>query len=67
MIKLGSITLTVLLVTWLCVAARNQHNDMMLSALALGTAVWIAVFGSYIGWHLLLAMVRQLGAAMRGK
>jgi hypothetical protein len=28
---------------------------------------WLAVFGSYVAWKLLLIMVRQLGAAMQGK
>ena len=68
MFKLASITLTVVVVSWLRIALTPALQDTQTINLVGGfTMLWVAVFGAYFGWLLLLIMVRQLGAAVRGK
>jgi hypothetical protein len=69
MIKFSSITFTVLLMAWIRMGLQSHVN---LNApenaiVCAGTALWVLVFGSFIGWKLLLIMVRQLGNAVRGQ
>jgi len=66
MIKLASITLTCLVVFWLRIAVSLPDSHAVDVAGGC-TVLWVVVFGAYFGWLLLLVMVRQLGAAIRGK
>lgn len=65
MTKLASITITVLVVSWLraCLEPVFAPSNVLIA----GSMLWVAVFGTYFVWLLLLVMVRQLGAAVRGK
>lgn len=65
MIKLASITLTVLVVSWLRVGLQPVFAPS--NVLMAGSMLWVAVSGAYFGWLMLLVMVKQLGAAVRGK
>jgi len=68
MIKLASITFTCLVVFWLRFALTPGMQDAQTRDIGLScTALWAILFGAYFGWLLLLVMVRQLGAAIRGK
>jgi hypothetical protein len=68
MIKLASTTLTILVVVWIRIGLMPVHTNEVAVAIAAGCSfAWVAVFGSFVAWKMLLVMVRQLGATMRGK
>jgi hypothetical protein len=69
MIKLASTTFVVLVGIWIRMAflPGDLTNSISMNVAVGCSMVWLAVFGSYVAWKLLLIMVRQLGAAMRGK
>jgi hypothetical protein len=45
----------------------TEENRTNLNITAYCLFIWFCLVGSYFAWKLLLIMVRQLGAAMRGK
>jgi hypothetical protein len=69
MIKLASTTFAVLIVVLirLNMLPATVQNQINLNITAYCLFIWFCLVGSYLGWKLLLIMVRQLGAAIRGK
>jgi hypothetical protein len=69
MIKLASTTFVVLIVVLirLSLLPATVQNRINLDITAYCLFIWFCLVGSYFAWKLLLIMVRQLGAAIRGK
>jgi hypothetical protein len=69
MIKLASMAFAVLVGIWVRMAflPGDLTNSISMNVAVGCSMAWLAVFGSYFAWKLLLIMIRQLGAAMRGK
>jgi hypothetical protein len=69
MIKLASTTFAVLIVVFirLNMLPPTVQNQTNLNITTYCLFIWFCLVGSYFAWKLLLVMVRQLGAAMRGK
>jgi hypothetical protein len=69
MIKLASTTFVVLIVILirLSLLPSTQANRDSINITAYCLFIWFCIVGSYFAWKLLLIMVRQLGAAMRGE
>jgi hypothetical protein len=69
MIKLASTTFVVLIVILirLSLLPSTQANRDSMSIAGYCLFIWFCLVGGYLGWKLLLIMVRQLGAAIRGK
>jgi hypothetical protein len=69
MIKLASTTFVVLIVILirLSLLPATVENRTNLDITAYCLFIWFCLVGSYFAWKLLLIMVRQLGAAIRGK
>jgi hypothetical protein len=69
MIKLASTTFAILVVVLirLSMLPSTEENRTNLNITAYCLFIWFCLVGGYLGWKLLLIMVRQLGAAIRGK
>lgn len=68
MIKFASTTFAILLGIWIKIGMKPAHTREDAAGITLiFSIIWLAVFGTYFAWLLLLAMIRQVGAAVRDK
>ena len=69
MIKIAAMTLAMLVVVGIRITLmiKKSANDRIIRIMIGCSMAWLAVFGIYFGWLVLLVMIRQVGAAMLGK
>lgn len=68
MIKFASTTFAILVGIWIKIGFMQPHTrEDAVGITLIFSIAWLAVFGTYFAWLILLAMIRQVGAAVRSK
>jgi hypothetical protein len=65
--KLTITVVTILVVAWIRLGLQPTPDHDIINILGMTTICFVGLVGAYFGWKLLLVMVRQLGAAIRGQ